>query len=84
MLFENHIWAFENDVNWKEKNKLLQINHWQIFWVLFHLGFMILWTISEIAMDLVAETDIYVKKNHIIRAIANLCSLFQTMKKRSI
>ena len=24
MLFENHIWAFENDVNWKEKNKLLQ------------------------------------------------------------
>ena len=46
---------------------------------------MILWTISETAMDLVVETDIYVKKkNHIIRAIANLCSLFQTMKKRSI
>lgn len=62
MLFENHIWALENDVNWKEKNKLVQINHWQIFWVLFHLGFMILWTISETAMDLVVETDIYVKK----------------------
>jgi len=45
MLFENHIRAFENDVNWKEKNKLIQIKHWQIFGVLFHLGFMILWTI---------------------------------------
>ena len=38
MLFENHIQAFENDVHWKEKNKLIQINHWKIFWVLFYLG----------------------------------------------